>query len=162
VSGVSGGCEGKSSGAPALGLPPQNFAPTQHTWLPALLPSAQHAAMWDAVYAHVDKAAHMRAMFELTTRMNSLARIVVGPANISATTALQVSGCVWRGGVAGCCACTQQPSDITPKPQMSRHTVTPPSPHTPPHTHIHGIHRRLSPMVVRLLCGAAATCSCPS
>lgn len=46
--------------------------------------------MWDQMLGHVDKKAHMKAMFELTTRMNSLARIVVGPANISATTALQV------------------------------------------------------------------------
>jgi hypothetical protein len=41
------------------------------------------------MFGHVDKKAHMKAMFELTTRMNSLARIVVGSANISATTALQ-------------------------------------------------------------------------
>jgi hypothetical protein len=54
--------------------------------------------MWDSVYGHVDKAKHMRAMFELTTRMNALARIVVGPANISATTALQVRA---RGGGGG-------------------------------------------------------------
>eukprot|EP00775_Hariotina_reticulata_P012305 gene12305-12441_t len=45
--------------------------------------------MWDSLYGHVDKKAHMKAMFNLTTRMNSLARIVVGNANISATTALQ-------------------------------------------------------------------------
>jgi hypothetical protein len=50
--------------------------------------------MWDQLFKHVDKQAHMKAMFELTTRMNSLARIVVGPANISATTALQVRFCV--------------------------------------------------------------------
>lgn len=49
------------------------------------------AEMWDQLFGHVDKKAHMKAMFELTTRMNSLARIVVGPANISATTALQVT-----------------------------------------------------------------------
>lgn len=48
------------------------------------------AEMWDQMLGHVDKKAHMKAMFELTTRMNSLARVVVGPANISATTALQV------------------------------------------------------------------------
>jgi hypothetical protein len=47
------------------------------------------ADMWESLFGHVDKKAHMKAMFELTTRMNSLARIVVGPANISATTALQ-------------------------------------------------------------------------
>ena len=52
------------------------------------------AEMWDQLFKHVDKQAHMKAMFELTTRMNSLARIVVGPANISATTALQVRFCV--------------------------------------------------------------------
>ncbi len=46
--------------------------------------------MWQQLFGHIDKQAHMKAMFELTTRMNSLARIVVGPANISATTALQV------------------------------------------------------------------------
>lgn len=52
------------------------------------------ADMWEQLFGHLDKKAHMKAMFELTTRMNSLARIVVGPANISATTALQVG---WLG-----------------------------------------------------------------
>lgn len=55
--------------------------------------------MWEQLFGHVDKGAHMKAMFELTTRMNSLARIVVGPANISATTALRVRvHCVCGGG----------------------------------------------------------------
>jgi biotin synthase-like enzyme len=47
------------------------------------------AAMWSALYGHLDKAAHMRDMFQLTTRMNALARITLGSANIAATTALQ-------------------------------------------------------------------------
>ncbi|WIA39023.1 hypothetical protein OEZ86_005171 [Tetradesmus obliquus] len=47
------------------------------------------ADMWESMFGHVDKKSHMKAMFDLTTRMNSLARIVVGSANISATTALQ-------------------------------------------------------------------------
>lgn len=62
------------------------------------------AEMWEQLFGHVDKGAHMKAMFELTTRMNSLARIVVGPANISATTALQVRvhTCVCGGGGVPC------------------------------------------------------------
>jgi hypothetical protein len=47
------------------------------------------ASRWDALFGHVNKDAHMREMFQLTTRLNALARIVLGPANISATTALQ-------------------------------------------------------------------------
>mmetsp|Transcript_30721 Transcript_30721/g.91052 ORF Transcript_30721/g.91052 Transcript_30721/m.91052 type:complete len:721 (-) Transcript_30721:2123-4285(-) len=47
------------------------------------------AEAWGMQYGSVDKKAHMKAMFDLTTRMNALARTVVGNANISATTALQ-------------------------------------------------------------------------
>lgn len=47
------------------------------------------ADMWDKLYGKVDKKEHMKRMFDLTTRMNSLARITLGNANISATTALQ-------------------------------------------------------------------------
>jgi hypothetical protein len=64
--------------------------PLQPAAAAAAVAAARAAEMWDQLFKHVDKQAHMKAMFELTTRMNSLARIVVGPANISATTALQV------------------------------------------------------------------------
>uniref|UniRef100_A0A6T8S9D1 Radical SAM core domain-containing protein n=1 Tax=Chlamydomonas leiostraca TaxID=1034604 RepID=A0A6T8S9D1_9CHLO len=47
------------------------------------------ADMWERLYGKEDKKEHMKRMFDLTTRMNSLARITLGNANISATTALQ-------------------------------------------------------------------------
>jgi len=47
------------------------------------------AEMWKALYGHLDKKQHMKDMFELTTRMNALARVTIGNCNISATTALQ-------------------------------------------------------------------------
>ncbi|KAG1678881.1 hypothetical protein FOA52_003549 [Chlamydomonas sp. UWO 241] len=47
------------------------------------------AAAWGKQFGDVDKKNHMKGMFDLTTRMNALARIVTGNANISATTALQ-------------------------------------------------------------------------
>jgi len=47
------------------------------------------AEEWGKVFGKVDKKAHMNKMFNLTTRMNALARITLGNANISATTALQ-------------------------------------------------------------------------
>lgn len=52
-------------------------------------PGTPVADMWQQMFSDTDKKAHMKAMFELTTRMNSLARITLGNANISATTALQ-------------------------------------------------------------------------
>lgn len=47
------------------------------------------AEMWAALYSDVDKKKHMRDMLDLTTRVNALARITIGNANIAATTALQ-------------------------------------------------------------------------
>lgn len=47
------------------------------------------AEVWDEMFGSVDKKSHMKAMFDLTTRMNALARVTIGNANISATTALQ-------------------------------------------------------------------------
>ena len=35
------------------------------------------AAMWQQMYGNVDKTAHMKSMFDLTTRMNALARLTV-------------------------------------------------------------------------------------
>ena len=46
--------------------------------------------MWQRQFGGVDKAAHMREMLTLTTRMNALARVTLGNVNIAATTALQV------------------------------------------------------------------------
>lgn len=71
------------------------------------------AEMWEQLFSHVDKQAHMKAMFELTTRMNSLARIVVGPANISATTALQVRHARTYSTVVGAWVC-MQPQTLIP------------------------------------------------
>lgn len=47
------------------------------------------ADKWERLNKGIDKKSHMHAMFELTTIMNALARITLGNANISATTALQ-------------------------------------------------------------------------
>ncbi|EFJ50489.1 iron hydrogenase assembly protein [Volvox carteri f. nagariensis] len=44
---------------------------------------------WTELYPQVDKNAHMKSMFELTTAMNALVRITLGNVNISATTAMQ-------------------------------------------------------------------------
>ncbi|GLC62896.1 hypothetical protein PLESTB_001956500 [Pleodorina starrii] len=44
---------------------------------------------WGELYPDVDKNAHMKSMFELTTAMNALVRITMGNVNISATTAMQ-------------------------------------------------------------------------
>lgn len=52
-------------------------------------PGTPVAEMWQQVFTDIDKKAHMKDMFELTTRMNALARVTIGNANISATTALQ-------------------------------------------------------------------------
>ena len=52
-------------------------------------PGTPAAEMWSNQYGEVDKKAHMRAMVELTTRMNALARVTLGNVNIAATTALQ-------------------------------------------------------------------------
>ncbi|GLI60291.1 hypothetical protein VaNZ11_002404 [Volvox africanus] len=45
--------------------------------------------VWTDLYPLVDKNAHMKSMFELTTAMNALVRITMGNVNISATTAMQ-------------------------------------------------------------------------
>ena len=74
---------------------PNNYFCLQFIQFLQLFTTAVPAEMWEQLLGHVDKKAHMKAMFELTTRMNSLARIVVGPANISATTALQVRPQHW-------------------------------------------------------------------
>lgn len=55
-------------------------------------PNTPTAAAWEKQFGDHDKKAHMKDMFNLTTRMNALARITIGNANISATTALQVDG----------------------------------------------------------------------
>ena len=60
-------------------------------------PGTPVADMWQAMFGGVDKKGHMQKMFDLTTRMNALARVTLGNANISATTALQVR----RGGGSG-------------------------------------------------------------
>ncbi|KAI8474409.1 MAG: hypothetical protein J3K34DRAFT_518152 [Monoraphidium minutum] len=52
-------------------------------------PGTPVTEMWQALHGHVDKKEHMMAMFHLTTRVNALARITIGGANITATTALQ-------------------------------------------------------------------------
>jgi hypothetical protein len=49
------------------------------------------AEQWMVQFGAVDKTTHMKRMFELTTRMNALARIALGNVNVTATTALQAS-----------------------------------------------------------------------
>ena len=52
-------------------------------------PHTPVAAVWEAAHPPATRGAHMRAMVDLTTRMNALARITLGNVNIAATTALQ-------------------------------------------------------------------------
>ena len=52
-------------------------------------PGTPVADAWETMFGSVDQKAHMKSMFDLTTRMNALARVTIGNANISATTALQ-------------------------------------------------------------------------
>ena len=52
-------------------------------------PHTPVAASWNLAHPPATRPAHMRAMVDLTTRMNALARVTLGNVNIAATTALQ-------------------------------------------------------------------------